>query len=148
MNYQITGNKNQSEYDNTSFGNAGFSGAGSVGSEGKGNKNGGLNSILSGNSVGDLLSCKLVQGGKEPILDLNGIQIKTKAAKELENAKPGDTIFLKISQASNKQVSLKIVGSQPQEQPSMLDAATSAQVLQSTEQFSDMIKENIGGALD
>ena len=148
MNYQITGNKNQSGYDNTSFGNAGFSGAGSVGSEGKGNKNGGLNSILSGNSVGDLLSCKLVQGGKEPILDLNGIQIKTKAAKELENAKPGDTIFLKISQASNKQVSLKIVGSQPQEQPSMLDAATSAQVLQSTEQFSDMIKENIGGALD
>lgn len=148
MNYQITGNKNQSGYDNTLLGNTGFSGTGAVGSEGKGNQNGGLNSILSGNSVGDLLSCKLVQGGKEPVLDLNGIQIKTKAAKELENAKPGDTIFLKISQASNKQVSLKIVGSQPQEQPSMLDAATSAQVLQSTEQFSEMIKENIGGALD
>lgn len=148
MNYQITGNKNQSGYDNTLFGNTGFSGTGAVGSEGKGNQSGGLDSILRNNSVGDLLACKLVQGGKEPILDLNGIQIKTKAAKELDNAKPGDTIFLKISEASNRQVSLTIVGSQPQEQPSMLDAATSAQVMQSTEQFSEMIKENIGGALD
>lgn len=146
MNYQITGNNNQNGFDNTLFGGAGV--AGSNGSEAKGNNGGGLSSILSNNSVGDLLACKLVQGGKEPVLDLNGIQIKTKAAKELDNAKPGDTIFLKISEASNKQVSLKIVGTQPQEQPSMLDAATSAQVMQTTEQMSEMIKDNIGGALD
>lgn len=146
MNYQITGNNNQNGFDNTLFGGTGVAGA--AGKEGKGNQNGGLDSILKGNSVGDLLACKLVKGGKEPVLDLNGIQIKTKAAKELDSAKPGDTIFLKISEASSKQVSLKIVGTQPQEQPSMLDAATSAQVMQSTEQFSEMIKDNIGGALD
>lgn len=146
MNYQINGNNNPSGYDNTLFGKAGV--AGSNGSEAKGNNGGGLSSILSGNSVGDLLACKLVKGGKEPVLDLNGIEIKTKAAKELDNAKPGDTIYLKIQEASNKQVSLKIVGSKAQEQPSMLDAATSAQVMQSTEQMSEMIKDNIDGALD
>lgn len=145
MNYQINGNNKQSGYDNTLFGGVGVAGA--SGSEANGN-NGGLNSILSGNSVGDLLACKLVKGGKEPVLDLNGIEIKTKAAKELDNAKPGDTIFLKIQEASNKQVSLKIVGTRPQEIPSMLDAATSAQVMQTTEQMSEMIKDNIGGALD
>ncbi len=143
MNYQISGNNNPTGYDNTIFG-----GAGVTGSESKGNNGGGLGSILSNNSVGDLLACKLVQGGKEPILDLNGIQIKTKAAKELDNAKPGDTIFLKLQEANSKQVSLKIVGTQPQEQVSMLDAVTSAQVLQTTEQVSEMIKENIGSALD
>ena len=141
MNYQINGNQN-----NTLFG--GVKVAGSNEGEVKGNSNSGLNSILSGNSVGDLLACKLVKGGKEPVLDLNGIQIKTKAAKELDNAKPGDTIFMKIQEASNRQVSLKIVGTQSQEQPSMLDAATSAQVMQTTEQMSEMIKDNIGGALD
>lgn len=148
MNYQITGNNNPSGYDNTLFGNAGFSGAEALNGEGRQSQNNGLHSILSGNSVGDLLACKLVQGGKEPILDLNGIQIKTKAAKELDSAKPGDTILLKIQEASNKQVSLTIVGSQSQEQMSMLDAATSAQVMQTTEQMSEMIQDNIGGALD
>ena len=146
MNYQINGNNKQSGYDNTLFGGVGVTGA--SGSEAKGNNGGGLNSILSGNSIGDLLACKLVKGGKEPVLDLNGIEIKTKAAKELDNAKPGDTIYLRIQEASNKQVSLKIVGSKPQEQASMLDAATSAQVMQNTEQMSEMIKDNIGGALD
>jgi len=146
MNYQITGNNNQNGFDNTLFGGVGISGA--TGNENKGSQSGGANSILNGNSVGDLLACKLVKGGKEPVLDLNGIQIKTKATKELESAKPGDTIFLKIQEASNKKVSLKIVGSQSQEQPSMLDAVTSAQVMQTTEQMSEMIKDNIGGALD
>lgn len=145
MNYQITGN-NSSKQDNVMFNNVGFSGA--TGAEGNGKQKSGLSSILSGNSVGDLLACKLVQGGKEPVLDINGIQIKTKAAKELDSAKPGDTIYMKIQEASNKQVSLKIVGTKPQEQASVLDAATSAQVMQSTEQFSDMIKENLDGALD
>lgn len=146
MNYQINGNNKQSGYDNTLFGGVGVAGAN--GSEANGNNGSSINSILSGNSVGDLLACKLVKGGKEPVLDLNGIEIKTKAAKELDNAKPGDTIFLKIQEASNKQVSLKIVGTQPQEQPLMLDATTSAQVMQTTEQMSEMIKDNIGGALD
>lgn len=144
MNYQITGNNNQSGFDNTLFGGVGTAG-GKEGANGKGSS---MSSILSGNSVGDLLACKLVKGGKEPVLDLNGIQIKTKAAKELDSAKPGDTIYLKIQEAAGKQVSLKIVGTKPQEQASMLDATTSAQVMQSTEQFSDMIKENLDGALD
>ena len=74
MNYQINCNNKQSGYDNTLFGGVGVAGANS--SEANGN-NGGLNSILSGNSVGELLACKLVKGGKEPVLDLNGIEIKT-----------------------------------------------------------------------
>lgn len=143
MNYQIN---NNAVHDNTSFGNVGLSGVSDNGEKnGRGNT---LDSILKNNSVGDMLACRLVQGGKEPVLDLNGIQIKTKAAKELEQAKPGDTIFLKISEANNKQVSLKIVGVQEQKKAPVLDAATSAQVTKSTEQFSEMIKDNIGGALD
>ncbi len=143
MNYQIN---NNAAHDNSLFGNVGLSGV--SGNDEKNGQGNGLDSILKNNSVGDLLACRLVQGGKEPVLDLNGIQIKTKAAKELEQAKPGDTIFLKISEASNKQVSLKIAGIQAQEQAPKLDAATSAQVTKSTEQFSEMIKDNIGGALD
>lgn len=145
MNYQIGSNNQQTGYDNSLFGGTGIGGAGAAGGAADQSGN---NSILSGNKIGDLLACKLVKGGKEPVLDLNGIQIKTKAAKELDNAKPGDTIYLKIQGADASQVSLKIVGIKPQEQASNLNAATSAQVMQNTEQFSDMIKENLDGALD
>lgn len=111
--------------------------------------NGGSNStVLKGNSIGDILSCTLIKGGKEPVLDLNGIQIKTKATADLTDAKPGDTIYLKIQDADAKQVSLKVMGIKGADQDSTLSAATSAQVMTSTEQFSDMIKENLGGALD
>lgn len=139
MNYQINGNNNQNGYDNSLFGGAGFGGSGA---------DGGTSSILGGNQIGDLLACKLVQGGKEPILDINGVQIKTRAAKELNDAKPGDTIYLKLQEADKNQISLKIVGMQSAGTEGVLNAATSAQVMQSTEQFSDMIKENLGGALD
>lgn len=123
------------------FGNTGITDNSRADKDGKSN-------VLSGNSVGDLLACRLVKGGKEPVLDMNGIQIKTRASKELDNAREGDTIYLKIQQADRNQVSLKIVGVQPAQQTVSLSAATSAQVVQSTEQFSDMIKENLGSALD
>ncbi|MCM1498976.1 MAG: DUF6240 domain-containing protein [Clostridium sp.] len=142
MNYQIGNNNQQTGYDNSLFGGVAMSGAGQTGSGGR------SNDILNGSNVGDLLACKLVKGGKEPVLDINGIQMKTKAAKELENAQPGDTIYLKIQEANKNQVSLKIVGTQPAAGQGMLDAATGAQVMQSTEQFSEMIKENLDGALD
>lgn len=142
MNYQIGNNSQQAGYDNSVFGGSGISGSGQPDSgEDKG-------SILSGNSIGDLLACKLVKGGKEPVLDINGIEIKTKAAKELDNAKPGDTIYLKLQEANKNQVSLKIVGTKAAGEQSTLNAATSAQVMQSTEQFSEMIKKNLDGALD
>lgn len=143
MNYQI-GNEPGGQ-ENTLFGGVGMPGI----SKDKGNKGKG---ILDGSRVGDLLACKLVKGGKEPVLDMNGIHIKTKAAKELDSAKPGDTIYLKISEANANQVSLKIVGvgspEEVQDTNGGLDAVTSAQVMQTTEQFSDMVKENLGGALD
>ena len=148
MNYQINGNNNQSGYDNTLFGNTGFGAGGAVNNSGTSGQGSGASAILNGNRVGDVLACKLVKGGTEPVLDINGVQIQTKAAKELDQAKPGDTIYLKIQGTENKQLSLSIVGTQSQGQESMLDAATSAQVMQSTEQFSDMIKENLDGALD
>lgn len=135
MNYQITNN-------------APFGGGNNVGVSVPGQGGGGMNSILKGNSVGDLLACTLVQGGKEPVLDLNGVQIKTKATTELEQAKPGDTIYLKIQDADSKQVSLSIVGVKPAEEAGDMSAATSAQVMTSTEQFSEMIKDNLDGALD
>lgn len=141
MNYQV-GNNKQTGYDNSLFGGVGVSGNGQT------KKDGGNNSIINGSDVGDLLACKLVKGGKEPVLDINGIQIKTKAAKELDSAKPGDTIYLRIQEADANKVSLKIVGTAPAEGGLPLDAASSAQVMQSTEQFSDMIKENLDGALD
>lgn len=143
MNYQI-GNNNQSG----TISNAG----GGMQATAFGGSNKG-ESILGQNKIGDLLACKLVKGGKEPVLDVNGIQLKTRASKELENAKEGDTIYLRIQQADKNQVSLKIVGIGDLNQDSSgaqmgLDAVTSAQVMQSTEQFSEMIKDNIGGALD
>lgn len=140
MNYQIGSNNQQAGYDNSLFGGAGI--AGSTADQSKND------SILNGNSIGDLLACKLVKGGKEPVLDINGIQLKTKAIKELDNAQPGDTIYLKIQEANKSQISLKIVGTQSATEQSVLNAVSSAQVMQSTEQFSDMIKENLGGALD
>lgn len=161
MNYQVGGN-NQSD---VMFGNTGM--IGNNGAAGKSSHAG--SSILSRNSVGDLLACKLVKNGREPILDINGIQLKTRASKELENAKVGDTIYMKIQQADKSQVSLKIVGigsagtagaelasgaGQPDAVPGAnvnaeeLDAATAAQIMQNTEQVSDMIKENLDGALD
>lgn len=141
MNYQV-GNNKQTGYDNSLFGGVGVSG------NGQAKKDSGNNGIINGSEVGDLLACKLVKGGKEPVLDVNGIQIKTKAAKELDNAKPGDTIYLRIQEADANKVSLKIVGTAPADGGMSLDAASSAQIMQSTKQFSDMIKENLDGALD
>ncbi len=141
MNYQV-GNNKQTGYDNSLFGGAGVTG------NGQAKKDSGNNGIINGSEVGDLLACKLVKGGKEPVLDINGIQIKTRAAKELDSAKPGDTIYLRIQEADANKVSLKIVGTAPADGGLPLDAASSAQVMQSTEQFSDMIKENLDGALD
>ena len=153
MNYQIGGN-NQNKGMFSGIGMAGNTGTGSSQSTSQ------AGSILSRNSVGDLLACKLVKGGKEPVLDINGIQLKTRAEKSLENAKEGDTVYLKIQQADRNQVSLKIVGVgslNPEDgdyaeemnmDTDFLDAASAARIMQSTEQFSDMIKENLDGALD
>lgn len=140
MNYQINGNnRGQAAYSST-----GVNGmtAGSTGMNNKGQ------SIFGNNQVGDLLACKLVKGGENPVLDLNGIQLQTKATEELTNAQPGDTIYLKIQQADASRVSLKVVGVQQQGQNANLTAATSAQVMQNNEQISDMIKDNLDGALD
>lgn len=138
MNYQINGNNQNTGYDNTIFGGAGVSGSGKADRDGK------RNNVLSGSNIGDILACKLVQGGKEPILDINGIQIKTKAAKEFDQAKPGDTVYLKIQQAGKEQISLKVVGMAA----STVNTAANAQIMQSTEQYSDMIKENLDGMQD
>lgn len=111
-------------------------------------QNGNSNGLLKGNSIGDILECTLIQGGKEPMLDLNGVKIKTKATTDLNDAKPGDTIYLKIQDADVKQVSLKVMGIRASGEASPFGAATSAQVMTSTEQFSEMIKDNLDGALD
>lgn len=134
MNYQIGGN--QTEYKNTLYNNTTM------------NLQNGDGGLFSDNSIGDLLACKLVQNGKEPVLDLNGIQIKTRANDVLDGANPGDTIYLKIQNANKNQVSLKIVGMQPQSagKGATLGAVTNAQVMQTAEQYSEMIQENIGGA--
>lgn len=142
MNYQVGGDRQQTGYQ-TAYRSVG--GGDSIGKRG--------DSILGQNQIGDLLACKLIQKGKQPVLEMNGVQLRTTAVKELENAQVGDTVYLKIQQADRQQVSLKIVAVEsPQEAAnqvtSTLDATTSAQVMQSTEQFSDMIKDNIGGALD
>lgn len=151
MNYQVGGNNQNRGI----FGSAESIG---VGAAKNGSQSG--SSILSRNSVGDLLACKLVKGGKEPVLDINGIQLKTRAEKSLENAKEGDTVYLKIQKADKNQVSLKIVGVGSLEKgdgdisdmidadAAPLEAASAAQILQSTEQFSDMLKENLDGAMD
>lgn len=131
MNYQIGGKKG--EESNTLYGNMGMNV--------KQDKGG----LFGGSSVGDLLACKLVQGGKEPILDLNGVQIKTRVEKEMEGAKPGDTVYLKVQGVNRNQVSLKVVGLQAQEQESSLTTVTNTQVLQTAEQYSEMIQDNLGG---
>lgn len=144
MNYQISGNNQGNAYDSIMFGGEGISGTGKTDKDG-------ANSILKNNDIGDLLKCKLVKGGEYPVLDMNGVQIKTKASKELSGAKEGDTIYLKIQQADKNKVSLKIAGivsAAEALEGSSLGAVTGTQVMQNTEQFSDMIKENIGGALD
>lgn len=140
MNYQINGNNR----GRAAYGDTGVNGmaAGSAGISNTGQ------SIFGNNQVGDLLACKLVKGGENPVLDLNGIQLQTKASEELTNAQPGDTIYLKIQQADASRVSLKVVGVQQQGQSENLTAVTSAQVMQNNEQISDMIKDNLDGALD
>ena len=137
MNYQIGNNNRQFGYDNSLFDGAGISGGGQAGRE--------SSNILNGSSVGDLLACRLVQAGREPILDINGIQIHTKATQELDQAQEGDTIYLKIQQADRNQVSLKIVGFEPKEQKTGPEPAGGAQLMPGTEQFSEMIQENLGG---
>ena len=140
MNYQINGNNR----GQAAYGSTGVNGM-AAGNAGMGNTG---QSIFGNNQVGDLLACKLVKGGENPVLDLNGIQLQTKATEELTDAQPGDTIYLKIQQADVSKVSLKIVGVQQQGENANLAATTSAQVMQNTEQISDMIKDNLDGALD
>lgn len=135
MGYQMF--TNQTGYNNTIY-DKGKYGAG-IGD--------GKNGFFGGNQVGDLLSGTLLQGGKEPILDLNGIQIKTHASEELEKAKPGDTVYLKIQGVNKNQVSLKLVGIQSQDTEIVEDLGmvTNAQVLQTARQYGDMIQDNLGG---
>ena len=140
MNYQIGKNNQDTAFAKGVFGNTGLFGGSQADIGG--------NTILAGNQIGDLLACKLVKNGNEPVLDINGVQIKTKAAQELENANEGDTIYLKIQHADVNQVSLKIVGVQSQVTESALSMTNGAQVMKNTEQFSEMIKENLDGALD
>ncbi|MCR5701923.1 MAG: flagellar hook-length control protein FliK [Lachnospiraceae bacterium] len=137
MNYQITGNK--ATGDNTMFGNF------NINAGGTGN---GKSGLFGGNSVGDVLACTLIQGGKEPVLDLNGVSIKTHATEELSNAKPGDTVYLKIQSADAGKVSLKMIGLKEAPEGMQMSAATSAQVMNNTEQMSEMIKDNLDGSLD
>lgn len=139
MNYQVGNDQQQNTY-NPAF----TMGIHTNNSDINSNSDG----AFSGNQVGDLLACTLIKGGKEPVLDMNGVQIKTKAAKELENAEVGDTIYLKIQKADTKQVALKIVGTKSQHNIENLNMATNVQIMQTTEQLSEMIKENIDGALD
>lgn len=140
MNYQINGRERQTGFGGLS-GNAGIMGQPAA-------KDGG--SILSNNSVGDLLTCKLVQGGKEPVLDINGIRMKTKATRELGDAQPGDTIFLKIKEADRKQVSLQIVGYQPTagREGQGVAPATGMMPQSPTDQYAEMIRDNLGGVAD
>ncbi len=130
------------------IGNSMFNNTNSSGGVSMNTQSGNSGNVLRGNSIGDILACTLVQGGREPVLDLNGVMIKTKATTDLKDAKPGDTIYLKIQDADVKQVSLKVMGIKAAGEASPLSAATSAQVMTSTEQFSEMIKDNLDGALD
>ncbi len=142
MNYQIREGRRQTGFGGGLSGNASITGQQAA--------KGGGSSILSSNSVGDLLTCKLVEGGKEPVLDINGIRMKTKATRELGDAQPGDTIFLKIKEADRKQVSLQIVGYRPAADREGSVAAPAAGGLPqpATDQYSEMIKDNLGGVPD
>ena len=99
-------------------------------------------------STGDVLSCKVIQGGTSPILEMNGIQIKTHATTKLLNAKEGDTVYLQIQKATKEQICLKIMNPFVNEAEAELGATTNTEVLKNTEQVSELIKKNLGGIKD
>lgn len=63
---------------------------------------------LSLGAVGDLLTGTVVTGGTEPVVEMNGtpIQVRTDV---LQNARPGDQIYLEITGSNPTEVTMKLV---------------------------------------
>lgn len=62
-------------------------------------------------AVGDILTGTVVQGGASPIVEMNGTPIRVRSTA-LNNAKAGEQIYLRITQSSSSEITMKLVEQQ------------------------------------
>lgn len=65
-------------------------------------------SALDLGAVGDLLTGTVLQGGDSPIVEMNGTPIQVRSTA-LRNAQPGEQIYLRITNSSSSEVTMKLV---------------------------------------
>lgn len=59
-------------------------------------------------AVGDILTGTLIKGGDSPVVEMNGtpIQVRSTALKDIQ---PGEQIYLRITQSSSSEITMKLV---------------------------------------
>lgn len=67
-------------------------------------------SALSLGAVGDILTGTVLQGGNSPIVEMNGTPIQVRSSA-LQNAESGEQIYLRITQSSASEITMKLVDS-------------------------------------
>lgn len=92
-------------------------------------------------TVGDILTGTVVQGGSQPIVEMNGTPIQVRSTA-LQNAKSGDRIYLQITQSSSLEITMKLMD------PSTMSTATrnpavQTDILKNTAKFVEDWKQHI-----
>lgn len=65
-------------------------------------------SVLSLGAVGDILTGTVIQGGDSPIVEMNGTPIQVRS-NALRHTAAGEQIYLRITQSSNSEITMKLV---------------------------------------
>lgn len=59
-------------------------------------------------SVGDLLTATVLQGGEQPVVEMNGTPVQVRSSA-LRDAAAGDRIYLRITESTPSEITLKLV---------------------------------------
>lgn len=104
-----------------------------------GSQNKQKNGVLSLGTIGDILTGTVVKGGTSPIVEMNGTPIKVRSSV-LQNAQPGEQIYLEITGSNSSEITMKIVD---QDAISITGKSgiTQTEILKNTAQFVENWKQ-------
>lgn len=94
-------------------------------------------------AVGDILTGTLIKGGDSPVVEMNGtpIQVRSTALKDIQ---PGKQIYLRITQSSSSEITMKLVN-QKELPVSTRNGAMQTEIRQNTTKFVESWKQTQQG---
>lgn len=93
---------------------------------------------LSLGAVGDILTGTVLQGGDSPIVEMNGTPIQVRSTA-LQNASSGEQIYLRITQSSSSEITMKLV--EPPISNASRSSAIQTEILKNTAKFVENWKQ-------